>query len=123
VRAALNANTGIKMAARLDAGDRTAMARDMNTVPDFIRDQPVGSFSAFIRDPAPITLSMRFPRDPLARFSHMRADEFAIVRDTNRELYARYAPLDEKPEAPRSQEKPKPPPRGRTRGHDPDDQF
>ncbi len=36
VRAALTANTGIKMAARLDAGDRAAMARDMNTVPDFI---------------------------------------------------------------------------------------
>ncbi len=75
VRAALSANTGIKMAARLDAGDRSAMARDMNTVPDFIRDQTVGSFAVFIRDPIPTALSMRFPPNPLSRFTHMRADE------------------------------------------------
>ena len=99
VRAALNANTGIKMAARLDAGDRTAMARDMNTVPDFIRDQTVGSFAVFIRDPTPTLLSMRFPEKPLSRFSHMRADEQTIVRDYNRDRYARYVPFsDEKPE-------------------------
>jgi hypothetical protein len=93
VRAALNANTGIKMAARLDSGDHTAMAREMNAVPDFIRDQPVGSFAVFIRDPSPTLLSMRFPPEPLARFAHMRADEETIVRDRNRELYARYVPF------------------------------
>jgi hypothetical protein len=94
VRAALNANTSIKMAARLDAGDRTAMARDMNTVPDFIRDQPLGSFAVFFRDPTAMLLSMRFPPDPLARFAHMRADEQAIIRDRNREMYARYVPFN-----------------------------
>ena len=36
---------------------------------------------------------MRFPPDPLARFPHMRADEEAIVRDRNREQYARYVPF------------------------------
>ena len=40
------------------------MARDMNTVPDFIRDQTVGSFAVFIRDPTPTALSMRFPPIP-----------------------------------------------------------
>jgi len=103
VRAALNANTGIKMAARLDAGDRTAMARDMNTVPDFIRDQPVGSFAVFLRDPKPTTLAMGFPRDPLARFSHMRADEEDIVRDRIRERYARFVPPDEEEREPPEQ--------------------
>jgi hypothetical protein len=58
VRTALAANTGIKMAARLEGTDPATMARDMNTVPDFIRDQTVGSFAVFIRDPTPTLLSM-----------------------------------------------------------------
>ena len=110
VRAALNANTGIKMAARLDAGDRSAMARDMNTVPDFIRDQTVGSFAVFFRDPAPTLLSMRFPERPLARFRHMRADEEAIVREQNRERYARYVPFDDDEPQPQAKSTTPPPP-------------
>lgn len=47
---ALAANTSIKMAARLEGADRSAMARDMNTAPDFIRDQKIGSFATFVRD-------------------------------------------------------------------------
>lgn len=122
VRAALTANTGIKMAARLDAGDRSAMARDMNTVPDFIRDQTVGSFAVFIRDPSPTTLSMRFPKTPLARFAHMRADEERIVRDRNRELYARPVPSSG-PSADPSQPSGEPPPSDRSkRRRDPEDQ-
>ena len=90
------------------------MARDMNTVPDFIRDQPVGSFAVFIRDPSPTLLSMRFPPDPLARFAHMRADEEAIVRDRNRELYARYVPFTSgKPDP---DEEPKTPPPSSSKG-------
>jgi hypothetical protein len=122
VRAALTANTGIKMAARLDAGDRSTMARDMNTVPDFIRDQTVGSFAVFIRDPTPTVLSMRFPKEPLLRFAHMRADEQAIVRDRNREQYARHLPMTDPPEAP-SDKPPDPPPTGgKGRRRDPEDQ-
>ena len=120
VRAALNANTGIKMAARLDAGDRSAMARDMNTVPDFIRDQTVGSFAVFIPDPTPTLLSMRFPAKPLSRFTHMRADEQEIVRDRNRRQYARRVAASDAPRDPEQQSNPPPPP-GRSRtGHDPD---
>jgi hypothetical protein len=120
VRAALTANTGIKMAARLDAGDRSAMARDMNTVPDFIRDQTVGSFAVFIRDPTPTVLSMRFPKEPLARFAHMRADEERIVRDRNRELYARPAPASDARDDPPPRAEP--PSSGGTRRRDPEDQ-
>ena len=116
MRAALSANTGIKMAARLDAGDRSAMARDMNTVPDFIRDQTVGSFAVFIRDPTPTTLSMRFPANPLSRFTHMRADEETIVRDRNRELYARHVPASETPREPPSNPDPPPPSGGAANG-------
>jgi hypothetical protein len=121
VRNALSANTSIKMASRLDAGDRSAMARDMNTVPDFIRDQTVGSFAVFIRDATPTAISMRFPRDPLSRFTHMRADEHAIVRDRNRELYARHVPFSPPPRDPPKKPNARPPDGGAA-GDDPDDQ-
>ena len=89
VRAALNANTGIKMAARLDAGDRAAMARDMNTVPDFIRDQTVGSFAVFMRDPTPTRLSMRFPANPLVALrAHARGRTSDCPRPQSRTLCA-----------------------------------
>ena len=114
VRAALNANTGIKMAARLDAGDRSAMARDMNTVPDFIRDQTVGSFAVFIRDPTPTLLSMRFPDKPLSRFTHMRADEQAIVRDRNRRTLCATRPRFRRAPETSSSKPATPPPPGRS---------
>ena len=121
MRAALTANTGIKMAARLDSGDRVAMARDMNTVPDFIRDQPVGSFVVSIRDPTPTTLSMHFPAAPLSRFRHMRADEEQVVRDRIREKYARHVPFDSPAEEPPQPSEPSPK-RSGSRKRDPDAQ-
>jgi hypothetical protein len=109
------------MAARLDAADRSAMARDMNTVPDFIRDQTVGSFAVFIRDPSPTVLSMRFPANPLSRFTHMRADEQAIVRDRNRNMYARHVPASEAPRE-TSSDAATPPPSGKSgKRHDPEE--
>lgn len=66
---ALNANTGIKMAALLEGADRTAMARDMNTIPDFIRDQKPWSFAVFVRGITPSAISMHFPFRPLARLN------------------------------------------------------
>jgi hypothetical protein len=124
VRAALAANTSIKMASRLAGGDVSAMARDMNTVPDFIRDQSVGSFAVFIRDATPAgAISMHFPVTPLSRFTHMRADEFTIVRDRNRDLYARHVPFSVDPDQPPTEPRSPPSPAGRgSKRHDPDDQ-
>jgi hypothetical protein len=122
VRAALAANTSIKMASRLGGADLSAMARDMLTTPDFIHDQTVGSFAVFIRDATPAgAISMHFPAEPLSRFTHMRADEQAIVRDRSREMYARHVPFSETPD--KSPEKPAAPPpsAGGSRRHDPDD--
>jgi hypothetical protein len=94
---ALNANTSIKMAARLEGADRSAMARDMNTVPDFIRDQKIGSFAVFVRDETPTAISMHFPLDALSRFAPMSAAERATVRQRNREKYAGGVEQAEKP--------------------------
>jgi hypothetical protein len=64
---------------------------------------------------------MRFPADPLSRFAHMRADEQAIVRDRNRELYARHANASNT-----SRDAPKnphvPPPAGGSASDRPDEQ-
>jgi hypothetical protein len=92
---ALAANTSIKMAARLDSADRSAMARDMNTVPDFIRDQEVGSFACFLRGETPSAISLHFPFNALSRLEKMTASERAIVRDRNRAAYAN--PIDAQP--------------------------
>ena len=123
VRAALAANTSIKMAARLGGADVSAMARDMGTIPDFIRDQRVGSFAVFIQDATTSgAISMRFPPNPLARFKHMRADEQEIVRDRNRAMYARHVPSSRPPRDPPKKPNAASPPGGGANGDDPDDQ-
>lgn len=85
---ALNANTSIKMAARLEGSDRSAMARDMNTVPDFIRDQKIGSFATFVRGETQSAISMHFPLNALSRFERMTEAERDIVRQRNRDAYS-----------------------------------
>lgn len=85
---ALAANTSIKMAARLDSADRTTMARDMNTTPDFIRDQTVGAFACFMRGETRAAISTRFPLNALKRFGMMTRAERNQVRDRNRMAYA-----------------------------------
>lgn len=112
---ALAANTSIKMAARLEGADRAAMARDMNAVPDFIRDQKLGAFATFVRGETPKAISMRFPLNALARFERMTAEERETVRRRNRELYANpIAPQSQQPEkqgdASEQEQKPAPAP-------------
>ena len=85
---ALAANTSIKMAARLEAGDRSVMARDMNTIPDFIRDQRVGSFATYMRDQTPSAISLHFPFNPLKNYPSMSKAEWMAVLDRNRSTYA-----------------------------------
>jgi hypothetical protein len=93
---ALAANTSIKMAASIEGADRSAMARDMNTAPDFIRDQNIGSFATFVRGMTPHAISMRFPQNALSRFARMTEAERTVVRQRNRQAYAN--PVGEKSE-------------------------
>lgn len=117
---ALAANTSIKMAAALESSDRSAMARDMNTVPDFIRDQKVGSFACFMRGHTQSAISMRFPLNALSKFEVMTPSERAIVRDRNRAAYANPVGAEEtrRPESAPGDE---PKPNGRGPRRDPRD--
>lgn len=94
---ALAANTSIKMAARLDSADRAAMARDMNTTPDFIRDQTVGAFACFMRGETRAAISTRFPLNALKQFGIMNQGERNQVRDRNRMAYANPVGTSESP--------------------------
>ena len=94
---ALSTNTSIKMAAQLDDGDRAAMARNMNTIPNFIRDQPVGSFATYMRNVTPTAISMRFPFNPLKRFDNMTKAEWLDVLNRNRAAYANPVNENESP--------------------------
>ena len=76
------------MASNLDGADRSAMARDMNTVPDFIRDQKAHAFACFMRGETPAAISIHFPVNSLTRFSKMTLAERSLVRDRNRMAYA-----------------------------------
>ena len=76
------------MAAQLDSADRTTMARDMNTTPDFIRDQTVGAFACFMRGETRTAISTRFPLNALKQFGIMTPAERSQVRDRNRMAYA-----------------------------------
>jgi hypothetical protein len=73
---------------RLEGSDPSAMARDMNTAPDFIRDQKIGSFATFVRGETPTAISMHFPLNALSRFERMTAEERRIVRQRNRDAYS-----------------------------------
>lgn len=98
---ALAANTGIKMAALLESGDRSAMARDMNSTPDFIRDLPDWSFACFMRGETRAAISIRFPPNALKRFGVMTPAERCLVRDRNRTAYAN--PIGSSDASPRSE--------------------
>ena len=52
---------GIKMASNVSAEDRPKMARELETVPNFIADQPQGSFAISIRFRLTNAISIRFP--------------------------------------------------------------
>jgi hypothetical protein len=65
---------------------------------------------------------MRFPADPLSRFAHMRADEQAIVRDRNRELYARRAAASDASRDPPKRRDARPSDNPSATAHDPDSQ-
>lgn len=54
LKASLAANTGIKLASGLSAGDARSMAPEMRTTADFILDQPRLQFAAHIRNVTPM---------------------------------------------------------------------
>ncbi|MGE3642882.1 MAG: ATP-binding protein [Beijerinckiaceae bacterium] len=94
VTRALSANTTIKMAARLNSNDASTMSRDMNTVPNFIRDQATGSFATYLHGATPSAISLHFPINALSRFDKMNEDDHRLVKERNRSSYSQNSSAD-----------------------------
>lgn len=115
----LAANTSIKMAGGTSHADAAKLARDLRTTPEFIENQPKGSFAAFIRNTTPTALSMRFPLGYLDGFPRMSESEWHQVRTDMRHRYAVHhteveqaiAATMVKPEPPPEPPKPTPEPK------------
>ena len=82
----LYANTSIKFAGGVSDKDAYALARNMRCEPDFIAEQPRGSFAAFIRNTTKHAISLKFPLMP--RLKQMSNEQYAAVLAANRAKYA-----------------------------------
>jgi hypothetical protein len=85
---ALYGATAIKFAAKVSDSAAHALARDMRTTPDFILDQPLYHFAAYVRGLTDSALSIRIPETDMNRFPRMTRSEHEVVRQRLRETYA-----------------------------------
>ena len=82
----LYANTSIKFAGGVSDKDAYALARNMRCEPEFIAEQPRGSFAAFVRNTTKHAITLKFPLMP--RLKKMSKDRYAAVLAANRSKYA-----------------------------------
>ncbi len=94
LRASLAANTGIKFASGLSAGDARAMAPEMRTTADFILNEPKLQFACHIRNVTPQAVSI--PIEPVQDYARLSQDEVDALLRRNRERVS----VPPKPETP-----------------------
>ncbi len=82
LRASLAANTGIKFASGLSAGDARSMATEMRTTPDFILNQPRYQFAAHIRNVTPTAVSI--PIQSVTQREQLSQEAFENLMERNR---------------------------------------
>ena len=82
LRSSLAANTGIKFAGGLSAGDARSMAPEMRTSPDYILEQPKLQFAAHIRNVTPSAVAI--PVSPVVSSRQLSADDHALLIEQNR---------------------------------------
>ena len=84
LKASLAANTGIKLASGLSAGDARSMAPEMRTTADFILDQPRLQFAAHIRSVTPHAVSIPIVPGALDGQPKLSDEAFEALMATNR---------------------------------------
>ena len=89
----LYANTSIKYAGGVSDRDAHALARNMSTEPQFIMQQPKGTFAAFIRNFTKHAIALSLPLSDLNKRARMTKAEYESVRADLRSRYA--VPLKE----------------------------
>lgn len=85
LRSSLAANTGIKFASGLSAGDARSLASEMRTTPDFILSQPRLRFAAHIRNVTPQAVSIPIQPGALKAEPRLSEEAFADLVRRNRE--------------------------------------
>jgi hypothetical protein len=83
LRASLAANTGIKFASGLSAGDARAMASEMRTTPEFILNQPRLQFAAYIKNVTPQAVSIPIKR--VTDYPRLSQDNYEDLLKRNRQ--------------------------------------
>jgi len=83
LKSSLAANTSIKFAASLSAGDARSMAPEMRTTPEFILNQPRFHFAAHIRNVTPQAVSIPVDRPPA--LPQLSVTAFDALMTANRE--------------------------------------
>ena len=89
LRQSLSANTAIKFAGGVSADDRSALASQMHTTPDFIMSQGQGHFAAYFRNigTVPYTVEIgRLDRTPAVT-------DISVIRARMRRLYGVAQPI------------------------------
>lgn len=89
LRASLAANTGIKFASGLSAGDARTMASEMRTTPEFILNQPRLQFAAYIKNVTPQAVSIPIKR--ITDYPRLSQDDYEDLLKRNRQRVS--APL------------------------------
>jgi hypothetical protein len=82
LRSSLAANTGIKFAGGLSAGDARSMAPEMRTSADYILEQPKLQFAAYIRNVTPSAVGI--PVSPVKSPPQLPDDAYANLIASNR---------------------------------------
>lgn len=84
----LYANTSAKYAGGVSDKDAHTLARNMQTEPAFILDQPRGTFATYVRNYTKSAVSLKFPLSDLTKMPRMTSEEQIAVRDASRTKYA-----------------------------------
>lgn len=98
LRASLAANTGIKFASGLSAGDARSMAPEMRTTADFILSQPKLQFAAHIRHVTPQAVSI--PIKPARNVPRLSAEEYLQLMARNQKRVSLSSMLTSQPSPP-----------------------
>ena len=85
---AFGANTSIKLAGGVSDRDARSLAPMLNCQFELIKNQPKGSFAAFVRGTTGSALPLSFPFGYLERLDQMDDNEMVCVRAKMRERYA-----------------------------------
>lgn len=102
--AALEGLTSSKYMADIRPQDASRLARSLRCEPEFIQNQPQGTFAAYIKGATTTALPLTFKPDALKAYTRMEDEEFEQVRWKMREQYAQWPEQERQTEEPNDED-------------------